>query len=150
MRPGVYQVSAFCLLAITVILGMCHTALAYPAVVPRMVDLAAPETGFSRANGINDSGQIVGFSDLPNGQRRAVRWQNGVMVDLGTLGGGASEAAAINMSGQIAGTSGTADGASRAFRWDAGVMTDLGTLGGTYSEAYGINDSGHGRGQKQL
>lgn len=42
----------------------------------------------SRGNGINDSGYVTGFSNLPQGMgRRAVVWFNGQMFQLDPLGG---------------------------------------------------------------
>mgnify|MGYP002776998201 CR=1 FL=1 len=43
--------------------------------------------GFGRnlesiANGINTSGDVVGYAYAPNGERRAVLWQNGQLIDL--------------------------------------------------------------------
>jgi probable HAF family extracellular repeat protein len=76
----------------------------------------------SRAEGINDFGQVVGFSQrtelteycywdwnagwvcrfFPTYYERAFLWQGGVMTDLGTIGN-LSHATAINASGQIVG-----------------------------------------------
>jgi probable HAF family extracellular repeat protein len=60
--------------------------------------------GDSQANGINSSGQIVGWSTTPGGQRHAVLWISGRMVDLNTLSGldvVLEEATAINDFGQV-------------------------------------------------
>lgn len=64
----------------------------------------------SVALGVNDSGQVVGWSDTGGGKyfRTAFLWDNGEMFDLNALsqGGGGNqllEAAAINNSGHIAG-----------------------------------------------
>jgi probable HAF family extracellular repeat protein len=131
---------------------------AFLAAAPgRMQDLGtlaggqASALGFiSGANGINSSGQVVGWSSaiLPDGsftQRAFFRTTAGAMQDLGTLGGSSAGATAINNNGQVVGWSsiilpgGTPQ---HAFLWTAaGGMQDLGAWGGD-SWAYGINSSG--------
>lgn len=103
----------------------------------------------SYAYGINDSGQVVGYSslagDYPRDSHAFLTGPNGIgITDLGTLGGRESLATAINDSGQVVGWSDTASGSSHAFiTGPNGIgMTDLGTLGGSFSKATGINDSG--------
>jgi probable HAF family extracellular repeat protein len=104
----------------------------------------------SGAYGINDSNVVVGYSRLPGGQDRAVRWTKvgGVWTieDLGTLGGSYAHAYQVNAAGKIVGSSQVANGHYHAFIWDNGVMTDLGILGYPpnlgYSEAYAINAAG--------
>ena len=65
---------------------------------------------YSRANGINAIGQVVGFSGLQrdSSESRAFMWsgQTG-MIDIGTLGGGYAQAYAINDAGYITGASQT-------------------------------------------
>ncbi len=75
--------------------------------------------GNSTARGINDSGQVVGYSDTSAGDRRAFLWEDGVMTDLGTLvptgsGWTLTEAHGINDLGQIVGT-GVHNGVVRPF-----------------------------------
>jgi probable HAF family extracellular repeat protein len=118
-----------------------------------LVDLNSKEVtdlgtlgGHSVAHGINDTGQVVGFSYTENGETHAfITGPDGVgMTDLGTLGGGESFAYGINDAGQVVGASRTAHGLIHAFMTgpDGKGMTDLGTLGGDESSAYGINDAG--------
>jgi probable HAF family extracellular repeat protein len=111
-----------------------------------MKDLGTlPGDTYSRAYGINSSGQVVGMSHDANGATtHAFLYENGQMRDLGTLPGGASSAAlSISDSGQVVGWSDTADGESHAFLYENGQMRDLGTLpGGTSSAALAINISG--------
>ncbi len=105
----------------------------------------------SGANGINNSGQIVGWSaailaDGTYAQHAFFKTATGGLQDLGTLGGGTAGATGINESGQVVGWSSTIlpGGASEqhAFLWTAaGGLQDLGSLGGD-SMAYGINSSG--------
>jgi len=101
------------------------------------------------AFGINDQGQVVGFSDLPGDTTtHAFLWtkENG-MQDLGTLPGDInSYAYGINSKGQVVGDS---NGGSydRAFLWQDGVMVDLNSLIPPNSNLYllvsnQINDRG--------
>src|ERR1700731_2598052 len=55
--------------------------------------------------GINDSGQVAGYSSLGNSDFHAVRWTGTAVTDLGALAGGQSHAYGINASGQVAGYS---------------------------------------------
>jgi probable HAF family extracellular repeat protein len=96
--------------------------------------------------GINDAGQVVGWSDTADGSRHAfITGPNGMgMTDLGTLGGSYTVAAGINDSGQVVGWSDKADGSQHAFITgpDGMGMTDLGTVGGADTTATGINNAG--------
>jgi len=95
------------------------------------------------AFGINDSGQVVGYSRTATGESHAFLWTDGVMKDLGTLGGTNSVAFGINDSGQVVGYSITATGETHPFLWTDGVMQDLGTLGEAYFiGGLGINNPG--------
>jgi probable HAF family extracellular repeat protein len=119
-------------------------------------DLGTLQTAgpFSRANGINASGQVVGFSGnkLDGDASRAflVRIFSGPnnMVDLGTLGGLYAQALAINDSGSVTGDSQIAGAGvavpSHAFIWDSTTkMHDLGTLAGNSSYGTSINAQNH-------
>jgi probable HAF family extracellular repeat protein len=88
----------------------------------RMTDVAPAGSGYSVAVGINNAGQIIGWSCPCPGQRNFL-WQNGVLTDLGGL-----NPVAINGLGQIVG-----DGDL----WVNGVTTDLGD-----GMAIAINDAG--------
>jgi probable HAF family extracellular repeat protein len=98
------------------------------------------------ATGINDAGDAVGTSYLPNGgPSRAVLYHEGNVIDLGTLGGRSSDASigiAINNAGQVTGYSSTASNLGRAFVTIGGVMTDLGSLGGVLSVGNDVNELG--------
>ena len=102
--------------------------------------------GFTRtmANGINDSGQVVGYSGPPGFgaeyYSHAFINTNGVVTDLAALGD--FNAAAINDSGQVVGSFITRTGYGHAFSYINGTLTDLGTLGGNESDAYAVNASG--------
>jgi probable HAF family extracellular repeat protein len=112
-----------------------------------MIDLgnlgATGGLSFTRAQGINTAGKVVGSSPTANHRNHAFVWSNGVMTDLGTLGGSESSATAINEAGQIVGDSAVAGDATRhAFLHTPGAMIDLGTLGGAGSVAFAINSAG--------
>jgi len=112
-----------------------------------------PGLSSSGAEGINDSGQVAGWSGSgPDaGDTHGFIWQNGQMTDIGTLGGGDySHAFDINGSAQVVGESSypvgpNGNGPTKAFRYEKGQMTDLGSLLGDPDEeshAYAINGSG--------
>jgi probable HAF family extracellular repeat protein len=120
----------------------------------KMVDLGRlapndPDTD-SKALAVNDSGQVVGWSNTGFGDLVAhgVLWSGGKLTDLGALGGQEFDSTAndINNAGQIVGWSDTGSGDmvfTHAVMWSQGKMIDLGTLG-TYRESYAsaINDAG--------
>src|SRR6202034_1616483 len=79
--------------------------------------------GSSYAYGINDTGEIVGYSWLADGSQSAFLYDHGTMLDLNALRMGDSgwdllQAYGINNSGQITGV-GLYDGQMSAF-----VLTD--------------------------
>jgi len=114
-----------------------------------------PGGSYSRAFGINNLGQVVGFANNAAGTRRPFIWtEDGGMQDLGVpdglLGGQAHK---INDQGQIVGaayvefTDVQEDG--RFTIWKVGTdgavkeIQDLGTLGGLGAVAWNNNELGH-------
>jgi probable HAF family extracellular repeat protein len=99
---------------------------------------------YGNARGINDSGVVVGDSNLAGDlETHAFLYADDTMTDLGTLGGTKSRASAINNAGLIVGRSTTAQNLyTHAFLYTDDVMTDLGTLGGVNSQANAINNAG--------
>lgn len=121
---------------------------------------------YSRANGINAMGQVVGFSGAQRDadESRAFLWSSQTgMIDIGTLGGAYAQAYAINDTGAITGASETQDMGpikkTHAFiyRQQAPTspgnlqMQDLGVLGnGLFSSGMAINNYNHVAGYSTL
>ncbi len=109
------------------------------------IDLGTFGGESSGVEGINNSGVLVGWAQLSNGQTRAFRHVgtgplNAATDDLGTLGGNSSRAFAVSESGKVVGRSRTTNGVQHAFLWEQSAgMTDLGSLGGDNTYAFGIN-----------
>ena len=112
----------------------------------------------SLAGGINDSGQVAGYSRTAAGVTNAFLWTPGgtggvagnpQMRNLGTLpGGSVSEAYAINNSGQVTGYSdvaGPTGPRQHAFVYSGGSLKDIGQslTSSVNSYGYAINSSGH-------
>lgn len=96
-----------------------------------MIDLGTLGGENSYAAGLNDSAQVVGYSQVDQRVSHAFLWDAAHgMRDLGTLGGDRSKAHDINNSGQVVGVSEYAYlGDYRAFLWEeASGMVDLNTL----------------------
>ena len=108
----------------------------------KLTDLGSLGGTYNSANGINDSGQIVGQSESADGALHSFLYENGEMKDLGTFGGISSTVYGINNSGQIVGCYDTADGGMHAILYDHGAITDLGNLGGNMTGASVINSTG--------
>src|SRR5271157_5076312 len=87
------------------------------------------------AQGINDAGQVVGYSISPGGPSAATLWSGGSIINLAPLPGYTSSFAyGINNAGQVVGVSQTTRGtASEATLWSGGSTINLGTLGGANS-----------------
>lgn len=113
-----------------------------------MVDLGTLGGDFAGARGINDHGQVVGWSRLTvdeplateaSERGHAFLWEAGTMRDLGAPAvGGWSRATDINAAGQVAGMGGDTDEDTEAMLLLLGAFARLGGPGA----AYGINDAG--------
>jgi probable HAF family extracellular repeat protein len=104
-----------------------------------------PGGDYTRANDINNKGQVVGRSHANGTTDHAFLWDNGTMIDLETYSGayGSSRANAINNNGEIVGWL----TGEKAALWKDGVTYDLNSLifGATewqLHEAWDINDKG--------
>ncbi|HZZ43732.1 MAG TPA: hypothetical protein VFE58_12405 [Tepidisphaeraceae bacterium] len=118
-----------------------------------MTSLSTFGESASLAYGINDSGEVTGYSSVASTgvPQHAFLYSNGAMIDLGSLGN-ESFGQAINNNGQIAGYYTIADGTNyHAFLYSNGTMTDIGVLPGTAdTQAAGVNDSGEVVGESYL
>jgi len=123
--------------------------------IPASTDLDDPLSYLytTRANDINDSGNIVGSSSnsLSSDSEFATLWESSTQIglSLGSLGGNFSEALGINNSQQIVGFSTiTSDSSTqRAFLWEEGELIDLNNLiapesGWELTSAFEINNNG--------
>ena len=102
--------------------------------------LGAEGTSRSVSYAINDSGQIVGWSEItdqgscPDSELSAYHishgfvYSNGQITDLGTLGGGCSIAAGLNNQGNVVGWAHTSENRQHAFLYRQGAMHDLNDL----------------------
>ncbi|MBI4845938.1 MAG: PEP-CTERM sorting domain-containing protein [Candidatus Omnitrophica bacterium] len=135
-------------LSLAILLSTCLPSVFVYAAEYEITDLGTLSGGnTSVATGINNSGQVVGYSatrlDSYFSYNHAFLWENGIMKDLGTLADYESWAKGINNSGQVTGMSSMdIRGPLYAFSWENGTMRGLGTLGGNSSFGTGINDSG--------
>jgi len=106
---------------------------------------ALPGDASSVAWAINANGDVVGWSQGPNGTRAFVYTSLGMASLPGPPDRPRTLARDINDAGSVVGTanSGGTD-LGHAVLWQSGNVQDLGTLGtGTFSEAWGINNAGH-------
>lgn len=105
----------------------------------------------SYAQGINNAGQIVGYSDTANYIEHAVIWDGTSMVDLGgAYADLTSRALSINNLGDVVGWSYMPGQSSRAVLWRNGQLIDLNSFldgqalsaGWVLTQANDINDNG--------
>ncbi len=123
-----------------------------------VTDLGTLGGSFSLAYGINNQGQVDGFSTLSgDALLHSFVVKNGTMIDLGTLGGPNSLSfAGLNNTAQTSGQAEipTPDPNGEdfcgfgtqliclGFVWQNGVMRPLSTLGGNNGQSTAINNSG--------
>lgn len=111
---------------------------------PQMKDLGVLEKGASVARGVNDRGQVVGYSGLLYAYHAFLLDSESGMSELlpdGVAGGAAS----INGLGQVAGARDTVGTYTEAFLWDDRLgPRGLGAIGGDspFSRANALNDNG--------
>jgi probable HAF family extracellular repeat protein len=106
---------------------------------PQMKELGALDNGETHGYGINNQGEVTGYSDVvvkSKVQQHAFVWRNGNMSDIGTLLSQwpNSFGYAINDSGHVAGTAYNANYSTmRAFLYNGTSAMDIGDLGGDAS-----------------
>lgn len=97
-------------------------------------------------SGINDLGQVVGYTSVWSTYENALLWTSAAGMTLfeGNFGGNwpPTMANGVSNSGQIAGQSDNSPYSGHATLWNHGVETDLATLDGGASSANGVNDLG--------
>ena len=137
---------AVCAAALLAVLGLGSAASAAP-VTPdlqplHVVDLGTLGGATSTAAAVNDSGHVVGVSQIATGQSHAFLWRNGHMTDLGSPpGAGISLATGVNDNGEIVGQLGNApNGLPGGFVWRDGTMRVIGGSGLT--QPTGVNAAG--------
>ena len=108
-----------------------------------------PGATVSGAIGVNDSGIVVGYSNV-KGQIatnfKAVQWSSsGSISNLGTLSGGSSSTAfQINSAGEVAGDSFLSSGVVNATKWTNKKINNLGALSkAIFTAGLALNDNGH-------
>jgi probable HAF family extracellular repeat protein len=98
-----------------------------------IIDLGGlPGATFSAAQGINDAGQVVGYS-VVGGLTYATEWSDGNVINLDP-NNSSSMALAINDTGQVVGES-NINGFGHATEWSDGTVIDLGGLPGSHGGA---------------
>ncbi len=91
-----------------------------------LIDLGTLGGATSVATGVNEAGQVTGYSQLASGEVHAFVWQPALgLLDLGTLGGAESRAVAINARGQVLGCSDDEDCGLHAFVCNGQEMAAL-------------------------
>lgn len=106
----------------------------------KLIDLGTLGGATSAATGVNDAGQVTGYSQLASGEVHAFIWQPVLgLLDLGTLGGAESRAAAINARGQVLGRSDDDGSDLLAFVRTGSEMVALPTVGEMDLAALSLN-----------
>jgi probable HAF family extracellular repeat protein len=135
--------------------AICAICFAFPAYAQNRYQITRIPTAQgvnSAALGLNNKGQIVGYS-FQGEDYQAFLFSAGdqSVTDLGSLGGKINAACAVNDAGQVTGYSQDGNGNILAFLYSPNQpITSLGTLdGASTSEAFGINRNGTAVGDSQ-
>ncbi len=114
-------------------------------------DLGTLAGGFSAGCGINNKGQVTGYSRYVNPLVQRTMWHaflysHGAMQDLGLLVGAPLHAFSVGYGIGRKGVTGfgpmLGEASHHAFLYSDGVMQEVGTLGTSSSEGNAINDKG--------
>lgn len=129
-----------------VALGILLVALANHADAQSysFIDLP-PGQGYSEshAKGINNLGQVVGWSTFDSGlSTSAILWTNATARKLDSLGGARSVAWSINDESAIVGHSEGVDFPEHAVLWQGASLIDLNLISDNSSKATAINNTG--------
>jgi probable HAF family extracellular repeat protein len=108
--------------------GSC--ALAQAGTLYHLTDIGTLGGPGSQALGINNNGQVVGYSSsATDGNPRALLFSGGVLTDLGQPYGSLTYASAINDSGQIVGFASDTTFTGHPFLYANGTFVDLSSTG---------------------
>ncbi|HLJ00226.1 MAG TPA: type I secretion C-terminal target domain-containing protein [Bradyrhizobium sp.] len=107
---------------------------------PGFTTITHPGSSDTEANGINASGQVVGFFNDSAGDHGFLD-QGGVLTPIDVAGASLTEAEDINTSGQIVGFF-TSNAVTHGFLDTNGVFSTIDGPGSNFTEAFGINASG--------
>jgi probable HAF family extracellular repeat protein len=140
------------LTSLGLITAVCFASFASAQNRYRITRIPAAQGANSSALGINNNGEVVGYSfSGEDYQAFLYSTSDHSLIDVGSLGGKINAACAINDAGEITGYSQDGDGNLLAFVFSRNQpMASLGTLAGaSSSEAFGINNSGEVVGDSQ-
>ena len=118
----------------------------------RIIHLPTADGYNSAAFGLNDSGNVIGYSYQDTiAIGFLYNYADDSMNDLGSFGGQATVATAVDNDNRVVGYSADNNGQRIAFLYTADKgLTPLGTLpGGSNSEAFSINSSAEGAGDSE-
>lgn len=126
--------------------------VAYVLTAPQPFDameLGCISDGNCFVSAMNESGQVAGIGDAPNGfGQHSFIWNGNQLVHIVPLthpAGGYCWAFGMNDYGDVVGYSSASNGQFHSFHWDGGQMIDLGApewASVSYSQAHDINNNG--------
>jgi probable HAF family extracellular repeat protein len=107
-----------------------------------MIDLGTLGGDYGGVNWMNDSGEVVGWSEIAgDAASHPFLWNGRRLIDLGSLGGVGGFANWVNDNGDVAGAAMLSDGAWNGALWTHGKTIDLPPVDGApYADADSLND----------